>query len=819
MIRKLAFIVPTILLIVALILPILVVFKNFLLPGHLAWGDAPFFYQEGLKELVREPLSWVGRGNSLGGVNNVLFIWPLMFLYGLIGNNDVAIRLLFYFPSVIFAGVGTYFLTRYLKLSKVTQFFAVLFYILNTYFILLIDGGQVGVALAYGIFPLVLFFLKKKVDSPTLNNFYIGLISLFILGVADPRIAAISILTLAVWQIVTQKFKSLIYLLPLVFCWIIVSLYWIYPLIKNSVGSSTSAFGGAVGTKWYNPLFLFTPHWPENLFGKMTKPPIYFAGIPLLILIGGIRQKKYFTLFAVFSLLTLGFLPFSKLPFGFAFRDSTKFFTPLVLFAGILIGSAVARFNNLFIRSFVYLYIVLLVSPALLGRMNFVLSERAHSSDLQKIYEILKTESGFYRSAWFPEKHPLAYETLNNPVVDGRDLVHFWPLANLNGSEDVFNLLNNEKYVDWLKVFGIRYLVMSGNPREISKTEKDQKDWNTITSLVGKTPGLEKVSSNTDIPVYKVSSTYPRIYSIEKIAAVIGQPLLDTYPSVYFEDGKLDHKKLEGLNKDSVVLIFNNREKSDLAMSFLQEHFVGSNEATQKEWAIYSSDQYLKYKYELLIRGVKFNDFDFGKGISFSTKRGEKIKFEFKVPATGKYVFIKRLMIPENGDTTFKWTTLEMDLEKGKHIEMVENSNDMQILNVVGLVSKKDYDEAQKLAQTFVSHFKVINVEKLSSLSDSEYQSLQIENKGILKYQFEPLKSGYWVILNENYNRLWQLKRSPDYFSSIPIYSAINGFYVDPAWRSLSIEFRGQENVRWGMYFSVVSILLLVIIYLWKKSK
>ena len=146
---------------ILILIPLVVVFMPFFKSFHLVWGDAPFYWPEGLKELVTKPLIWTEKGIPFGGKNLALWLSPLMILYGSLNkflglNNDLIIRILFYFPSVAFAMVGMYSLTKYLKLSKIVQFFSIFVYIFNTYYLLLIDGGQVGVALAYGIFPLTI---------------------------------------------------------------------------------------------------------------------------------------------------------------------------------------------------------------------------------------------------------------------------------------------------------------------------------------------------------------------------------------------------------------------------------------------------------------------------------------------------------------------------------------------------------------------------------------------------------------------------------------------------------------------------------------
>ncbi len=140
------------------------VFRKFLMSGPLVFGDAPYFYKEGLKELVNFPVSWISRGNTFGGPNLFLWIYPVMFLYGVFGtylhlNNDVILRILFYFPSLIFGFYGVYLLTKQLKLSKTVTFFTTLLYLVNTYFLLLVTGGQVGVVKLEWFWHMVYFHL------------------------------------------------------------------------------------------------------------------------------------------------------------------------------------------------------------------------------------------------------------------------------------------------------------------------------------------------------------------------------------------------------------------------------------------------------------------------------------------------------------------------------------------------------------------------------------------------------------------------------------------------------------------------------------
>lgn len=820
-------------LILGITIPVFFVFKQFFISGPLAWGDAPYFYPEMLKELVNEPLAWTNRGFSFGGVNNAFWISPILIIYGLLagffGNNST-IRILFYFPSLMFAAYGTYLFTKYLKLSKTVQFFAVLIYLLNTYYLLLIDGGQVGVLLAYGLFPIALLQLKKLVDSPSIKIFYLSLTFLLLITIADPRVAAISLATVAIWSVLEGKIKDLIYLAPLTVVWLGLNMYWIYPILKNEISSSPFSSSELKIIKWYNPLLLFSPHWPANLFGKVVRPPLYFLVVPVIIFLGVFlkREKKfivYSLLFLIIAFLSNGVPFIDWIPFGIAFRDSTKFFVPLILLGGILIGQTAERiqskFKNNIIVILLYGYMVFLVNPALLGKMNFVLSNRTHSQDFQKIYENLNKDDSFFRTVWLPERNPLTYETKNHPAVDARDLAFFWPFAAINASEDVFNFLNFDNYADWFRVLGIKYLILSDNPREITKDQTNQKDWETIRELVASSKQLAKVDWGTQIPVYKVDNTYPRFYAVKQLTAIIGPSLVPSayslLPSVFFEDGKWDPRTLEGKDPSSVVLLFNGTDKTDLAMSFLQKYFISPDKVSKNEWATYSKDQYLKYKYELSIRGVKFTDFDYGKGISFSTIKGEEIEYNFEVPQDGEYVFAYRKMIPLEDQLNLRWKFNNLTLAKGKHREIVKNESDLSIVNAPALILKKDFDNAMRLADTFTKHFETIDEKDLKIKGD--YKPVEIKNAGTLKYEFTMPEKYFWLIYSDNYNRLWKLRQGNQYSDSVPVYSMVNGFYAESSWSNIGIEFKGQENVRWGIYWSIVSTLGLSILYLWFSSK
>ncbi len=442
---------------ILLVIAITLVFKKFFLPGPLVFGDTPYFYKEGLRELVNFPSAWTARGVTFGGVNLFLWIYPLMVFYGALGfflhlNNDLILRLLFYFPSLVFGFIGIYLLTKTLKLSKTVTFFAALLYLVNTYFILLVDGGQVGVVLAYGLFPLVLNFLIRDSYLPALG-------AVFLLSIVDFRIAAICIFTAILLKLVLRKNLKILFFLSISL--IGLSLYWIIPALKLSNGVSIG-ISGLQTTSLLNSLSLFSPNWPANEFGVTSAPYFYFMLIPVLvflpIFITRERKIAWITFcFLIFAFLSkgesgpVGFLYtfFINNKVGSVFRDSTKFFIPLTLIAGILIGVTVEKINKKLFGVFVFVYILFLVVPVFTGKLNGVLGKNPNLSDYQKIYNLFLRDTGTFRDAWFNEKSPFAYHTEQKQALDAKDLVNYRPFASMNaGTGDHFNFINNKSYLD-----------------------------------------------------------------------------------------------------------------------------------------------------------------------------------------------------------------------------------------------------------------------------------------------------------------------------------------------------------------------------------
>ncbi len=370
--------------------------------------------------------------------------------------------------------------------------------------------------------------------------------------------------------------------------------------------------------------------------------------------------------------------------------------------------------------------------------------------------------------------------------------------------------------------------MFNGNPRVNAMNKSDKEDWDRLINLVSKDDRLKNLNIGTSFPVYENSNIKPHEFFVDKTFVVIGSDDiyqkfhdLDTSFSVgnegfiFIEDGKFDPANLQNVASTSAILVFNDKSETDLKMSFLQKNFVSVNAAYKKEWSTFAASDYLDYKYQLLIRNIKINDFDYGLGVALSTKAGEKMSFRLNVPVDGDYILAIRKLDEKNQNMTWQFEE-KNNLKHGSFDYVYENKEGVEVLNTVALISTEDMRIATQLTKNFLgtfTHFELNNqsddlkIEKI--LKTSKWENFDINE----------IKKAGWIIQTDSYNPNWVIHKGDDYLVSYPMYSMVNSFYVTPEWGKVNIVFKGDEEVKWGIYFSLMSFLVIVVVSLWKVHK
>ncbi len=388
---------------IIIILIILLIYKGWFLFNPLSAGDWGFFYNSSLKEFSVNPSSWNSVFNSgLGGSNLTIlglffyFSSTIYLLFNFFKFDWLVIeRIAWFWPFLIISILSSYFLFKKLFSDKFALLSSALF-TLNTYILMIVGGGQMGVAMAYSIAPLALASFIKVTDvilsssrniKYQISNIKYAIIAgllLSILVMFDLRIAYITLAAVAVYAVLSimnyvlskeTLRKKIFYILYFVFYIFIIpgivtfllNSFWIIPLIsggKNPLVELGSAYSSLESVKFFSfakledSFSLLHPNWPENIFGKTGFLKPEFLMLPILaysslFFISKIKEqgtKSYVLFFASLGLIGTFLAKGANEPFGgiylwmfehvpgfIMFRDPTKWYTLVAISYSILI--------------------------------------------------------------------------------------------------------------------------------------------------------------------------------------------------------------------------------------------------------------------------------------------------------------------------------------------------------------------------------------------------------------------------------------------------------------------------------------------------
>src|SRR5581483_5170090 len=190
--------------------------------------------------------------------------------------------------------LGSFFFMKFLfaylfpKIARYS-FIAGIIYAINTYILLVILGGQMGVGLAYALVPLVILLFIKTFDHPTLKASLLTGLVLALQLLLDVRFVYMTlIIVFAYWVLVSQSLKLRFFLysfiLPAV-CTILLNSFWILPTLFHGGSAVSSNLASSNSFSFFSfadfphALGFLHPNWPENIFGK-----VYFMNWQFLLL-------------------------------------------------------------------------------------------------------------------------------------------------------------------------------------------------------------------------------------------------------------------------------------------------------------------------------------------------------------------------------------------------------------------------------------------------------------------------------------------------------------------------------------------------------
>lgn len=298
---------------------------------HVATGgDWLVFFPQYIQNLSWFPSIWsptngVGLGQNIAfvlGFKTVFAIEAKFFTIFLHLPWSITEKLMFFLPFWIGGALGSYLLGKSFFAKQLQRWLLVVVYMLNTYSLMLVGGGQMGVALAYATVPWILACFFFWVSSRAKYNSWLFLSTLFFafLLLTDSRIALLTfgICFAYVVCIVRQKKTFLIFCMSTFFS-VLLNAFWVLPTVVVHDIQVSSAYTTANIVKFLsfatfeNTLSLLHPNWPENIFGKVTFMRPEFLILPLLafssILFVTLKKKKEISQNAlIIFFITLGLI-------------------------------------------------------------------------------------------------------------------------------------------------------------------------------------------------------------------------------------------------------------------------------------------------------------------------------------------------------------------------------------------------------------------------------------------------------------------------------------------------------------------------------
>ena len=687
------------------------------LPGPRVANDFPLASQGGVKLGFNLPQTWHSRGSGFGeyGVST-LWAWPVDFLYGMgaqLGINfSVLERIIGILPIFI---VGVWGMTKLFDHSEIKgwgKYIGILFYLLNTYILLLIDGGQISIALAYAWFPISYLAVLKGISGNLKAKIIAGL-SIGILGFLDIRFIYILLILLAIHFLYEFIFDNTKRSLPVIIKWVVTALvtgiilaglnfYWILPAIISKAPALPATYTRVSQTGFLNTtelkhaISILQPQWYLNVFGKVPPFRKEFLLIPILAFLAPILKRKdkrvwFWTLIAIVSVfLTKGANPplpgvytwlFTHVPGFSLFRDSTKFFFLVALSYSVLIAFTVEEITKRFSKLkiifplLIILYLLFLIRPVYLGQMTGTFSEPRYETEYLSLANKIETDMNFGRIFWIPSQTPLGYSSPTHPSVEASRLESLRPFEIATvGTYETQNFVREGSYMGELfDIAGIKYVAYPYlDPKRDDMSQGKVDYYNTFLGQIGNLPWIGQKISDSPVPVFETKKSEDRFFLSKNTYFVVGSDSI--YQNIYSLGAKFSDNALvfaeenpELLNQIEKVsqakIILYDKTITDLLISLTDKSkfiFPGSKldfspstgSGSSSWWKRETSDLVWWRDFLQQKYGIDNLDFDYGGGWAISEGTHE-LTISNKEFTNGKTLFARIMQSSRGGEIGF----------------------------------------------------------------------------------------------------------------------------------------------------------------------
>lgn len=426
------------------------VYRRWFSLSPLSAGDWSFHFPEEVAHFFILPSFWKvsfhgglgGNGVFLAGLEAYFLATARLFntITGL--SWSWSERIIWYVPFLL---VGTYtsvFLVRAVFPKITSWWLTPIIFLTNTYILMITGGGQMGIAMAYALAPLVLAQFIKLFNHPTVRRGIITGLILSLMILFDSRIAYVLMIGVLLWGLVFRPKPVFIFALPFILAGLIHA-FWVLPLVVfrvNPIESLGSAYNSIAAVRFFSfsdfshSLSLLHPNWPENLFGKVYFLRPEFLIIPILALSAFLNKKTSLSIISMGMLALLGvFLAkganppgggiylwlFAHVPGFNVFRDPTKFYLLTAIAYSILIPVALDRIakKKVLLGMIFILFWLFTIRQSVAGQLGGTFA----SHTVPHEYEILKdviNQPEYFRTFWVPRVQRYGFSTYTHPAID-----------------------------------------------------------------------------------------------------------------------------------------------------------------------------------------------------------------------------------------------------------------------------------------------------------------------------------------------------------------------------------------------------------------
>ncbi len=531
-------------------------------------GDSRFFWQENIGDLSGFPSSWDAILNNGIGKPALDSLWITSYLnftasFTKFGFSWEVINLVFWIlPSIVLSFFSAFFLFNFLFPKK--RLYALLagfIYLFNTYFLMVFFGGQLGVALAYSLAPLVFLGFVRVIKECKLQTSIIAGLILGLQILFDPRLAFITLLAVGLYWLFFKKNIIFVFAVPAAIA-VLLHSYWIIPLLLTRTPVIPAGFNSLAGFKFFSftdfshALSLLHPNWPENIFGKtyflqpefLILPIIAFSS--LLFINSKVKTQNSIISLAFIGLLGAFLAKGASPPFGevnrwlfqhfppmVMFRDPTKFYLLTALSYSILIPFSVCSIHewlklklnpsaslrqrsgqalrasaqnylpNIFLL-LITCYLLLLVRPLWNGELREEFKPREVPPEYVQLKDFLVSQPQFFRTLWLPDWQRFGYFSNTHPAI---------------GKNGFLKELNKDETKQVLENFAVKYIIVPYDSEEeifLNDRQYDVAQRQELVENLDKIPWLSKVSRFNElnhlskIAVYEIRDYKDRFWTI-----------------------------------------------------------------------------------------------------------------------------------------------------------------------------------------------------------------------------------------------------------------------------------------------------------------